>query len=347
MADIVIEPAPGGGAGVPLPADPPEDMDVREPPVSNEDSGDATTIPGQVAAALEAMDSELGKLKKQLKDSKLERALLKPPAFEKPEEEDFYGFRSAFYAVAGTNRWTTATAVAALRNSLKGVARSATLELPLEDCTTLDEALQAVEDLFLPPSTSRLAQTAFEQAGQKDKESLLSYHARLARLFRRAYPNMGGQDHDILLRRFAQGIRHEQVKLQVKRSNARTYREALRAAQDEAAIQDERHGGVGKALMVTASGFSATHFPAPQAAGRKEGRRNPTGCWHCNDPNHIRRHCPKFLKSKAQAKKKGGKDLPRPPGAPAALLVQAAEDSPDEEGNDKATTGEVAQASGF
>ena len=103
---------------------------------------------------------------------------------------------------------------------------------------TLTSFLDAYEARFMPAAATALAQTRYEQSIQQKTETVQQWHNRARELFRRAYPaykNVWATDIR-LINKFAIGLRSAGQKVQVIRSEPRTYREALVAAEKEQGV---------------------------------------------------------------------------------------------------------------
>lgn len=197
--------------------------------------------------------------------------------FENPEKDDWYTFKKQFTALPGALGWTHRQARAALFNCLRGPAAAAASNSPIWEVTDVPlnavdhnpdgetpwrDALLHLEGLFLPRAASQIAKSHFDIAAQQPRESLIAWHTRIRNLFLKAYP--GNADEAALIRRFAAGLRSEQIRRQVFRSDPDTYLIALAAAQNELAVVEMDHALTG-------------HKGEPMEIGAVGKRRNGGG----------------------------------------------------------------------
>ena len=209
-------------------------------------------------------------------------AVLKPRTFGNSTDEDWVNYRRHFEDVVAANGWNAEIACLALSASMVGAAASAVHDIHYNaqapDVTPL---LNDYEARFLPASASQMARVRFDNACQGAKETLLSWHARLRTLYRRAYPN--GNDTP-LIRRFTLGLRNSTLREQVLRQQPADYNAALNAAQNEQSI-----------VEVT----TALHL-GPGEEPMEIGALADMACHFCEKKGHIRRDCRAFQRAREQ-----------------------------------------------
>lgn len=97
-------------------------------------------------------------------------------------------FRSNFEKVASLNKWENDRSVPMLQTCLTDAAARATEHLVFNDQTTLTEALDRMEQIFVNPAATDYYEMTFDLADKEPGESLVTLHTRYRELFLRAFP---------------------------------------------------------------------------------------------------------------------------------------------------------------
>jgi hypothetical protein len=208
------------------------------------------------------------------------RRILPRITFANTDKEDWLSFKESFLNFCRFQRYANDDAKWALKSCMQG---SALLSITAFDHEDADENINALliryEAKFLPPAASGLARTHYEAAKQGSKESLLSYHGRMATLYARAYPNtaLGAPT----IRHFINGLRTTRMKEFVARSNPVTWDEVLNAAQSEQAIVE-----------------SVKPLTADDAMEINAMDRQTVRCHHCDRVGHVRSECALWKKER-------------------------------------------------
>jgi hypothetical protein len=165
------------------------------------------------------------------------RRVLPRITFANGEKEDWLSFKESFLNFARFQRYNLEDSKWALKSCMQGNALLAVTGFNHEDAAEdLNALIVRYEAKFLPPQASALARSQYENAKQGAKESLLSYHGRMATLFTRAYPTVAINAQTI--RNFTTGLKSVKMREFVFRSNPDTWDGVLAAAQSEQATMD-------------------------------------------------------------------------------------------------------------
>jgi hypothetical protein len=203
--------------------------------------------------------------------------------FEGKESDDWITFRRAFENIAALHGYHEDFGRRALQTCMRGVAILAVGQINhAAHGETMEDVLNHYEAKFMPPATSAMAKTLFEGAAQQSKEPVLQFHGRLHALWARAYPAWLNQE-DMLIRRFAQGLRKQRVREHVLRTNPLTYAAALQAAQAEYAILDAHLGGFGQNGVIPGGAASVEPMEI--------GAMADIQCHTCKKYGHMARTC--------------------------------------------------------
>lgn len=207
------------------------------------------------------------------------QTIVRPTPFEYKTAEAWPAWRVHFQSVQRTNDWPDVTARHALQACMQGTAANTVMDIDPMNYFTLAAMLDAYEERFLPAALSQLAKQEFDAAHQRNRESVLEWHARLRSLFRRAYPNT--LDQTQLIRRFMLGVNNEEVQKAVLRDDPQNYARALQVAQNERAVLNAAKG-------------AQSRLPAPANAMVTAVSKEDAICHACGVKGHFKRDCPMF-----------------------------------------------------
>ena len=190
------------------------------------------------------------------------------------------------------NGWEELRFKQEIKRAMEGEAARAVADI---DITVVGQSptqlLDAFQARFLPREASKLARAQFAVATMISSESLLKWHSRLRDLFTLAYPTLEVEDSTVLIDRFIMGIIDHRIKEHVLDANPDTYATALSEAQAKlatASLLSDR-------AQATGFGINALNTPGRTRPNQGSDTQNSnTGCWYCNDPNHIRRDCKSY-----------------------------------------------------
>jgi len=201
--------------------------------------------PQQLATVLQKLQDDNQALKdevhqlRQAQDNRPRvggRKILDLPTYSYNGVDDWMEFRARFETIAELNSLNNDEAKLALKGAMQGTASATIQDIDIRRPPRVEDVLNLYEARFLPASASQMARVNFEAAGQRGKEGIMQFHARLRTLWRRAYPN--ARDDVQLIRRFALGLRRREVREMVLRNNPATYGGALEIAQNELSVLD-------------------------------------------------------------------------------------------------------------
>ncbi len=232
------------------------------------------------------------------------RASRKLNTYEDGEPITWINFRGHFEVVRRINNWDNRRARMELEAALDGVAKSRVADVlnihrpPAgafeADVMPVAQMLDALEARFLPPAASDLSRASFRQAKQGEKESALTFHARLRQLFKHAYPNIHEDDIDTdhnLIDVFCAGLARSTVRNDVIKQRPQTYHQALEVANNMAAaaqVISAADGTPGKGEHKDLPGINAMYsFKHPQ----KPSQGDDNSCHFCHRPGHRLRDC--------------------------------------------------------
>jgi len=253
-------------------------------------------------------------------------AKLRP--FRDPSTDDWSLWRQQFIVVAELRGLNEQQAKSYAYTLMEGPAALAIQDINPRGAETADQMLALYTARFLPAEASELAKADLAMVKQVATEGVLSYHAKIRVLFRRAYPDDANNDAQ-LIATFQRGLHHAQVREAVMRARPATYAEALHTAQSESAIvrlrQSTLFGGRGTAYTPFNKYPKAQEGGLPRfglpISGRAPNRRmdepmdcnamqpeegrgevavmnnggtRAAGCWICDGTDHYKRNCPYF-----------------------------------------------------
>lgn len=228
--------------------------------------------------------------------------------FENSESESWVVWRNHFQNMVLLNEFNDLQARLALSASMSGKAAVATLDIDVQadvngQPATIERVLGLFQARFLPPAASQLARVKFDGARQNHGETVLNFHSRLRALHNEAYPNAFDEVH--LIRKFVQGLRRKDLKMQVMRTSPDTYPEALEAAQNEASVQHlgrlfETGAANPRDEPMDISAMDTEKKTANNNNATTNNSKRKGNCHHCGKPGHWKRDCFKLKDSKGK-----------------------------------------------
>lgn len=204
------------------------------------------------------------------------------------ETQDWAIFRATFECAAQFYGYEDPQAKLALKYCMRDSAARAVGDIPLNnDDQTLGDVLDLYEARFMPNAQSSSAQAQFDLAKQGTRESILQWHARLRALYLRAYPG-GIIDNALPIRRFALGLRRDNVMRQVLRERPEAFAEALACALNEESVI-ESTSPMYQVNMAKRSELKRNiDDPEPMEIGQMA---NNNTCFQCNKKGHFAKDC--------------------------------------------------------
>lgn len=196
-------------------------------------------------------------------------------------------WRTHFSAVAQINNWNDQRRRRELKAAMLGDASRLTGDIDVEPIIpaggaayTIENALTAYAERFLPPAASKVARVEFHNATQRPDETVAQFHGRLREAYFRAYPNDPDPNQSVLLiQQYALGLADAVVCQFVMDRDPQTYIEASNIAQmksaTEAAMRKRPAGKGGINNVGTVTGTP----------------KSDVECWACGNKGHIRADC--------------------------------------------------------
>ena len=204
-----------------------------------------------------------------------------------------------------------------LRSSMIGEALDAVGDLMPAQYSSLSEMLDAYADKFQPPAAQALAQTTYETAKQDKEETILSYHNRMKKLFRNAYPDRkeGWKTDKDLIKRFILGLKDKHIRyqtnVQMTIKQVSDYALVLSIAQGILSVthQEEFYHHGGRTRSSTAEVAALQVEPLEDKEAGESDVLNAIGvngtpydsnkyCKHCTEVGHWKEDCQKYLLKK-------------------------------------------------
>ena len=286
-ADAALAAAAAAGAAAGGAAAPPAAAGgAAAPPAAG--GGAAPAAQPVLAVNLDELESALSRVARGMRSS----GGTKIPVLDKADPAAFLAWRDRAQAALDDNpEWDDLRRRRRITMALTGEAGKAVRHLHYESYRSVDELLDAYQDVFVTTAASRLTRISFQQALQEEQESLSEWHNRCRLTFQQAYPDVLSRDLEVnvtLIDRFVQGLADPTICQGVFDRNPATYAEALTMAESKLA---------GLAMIQYRTG---TVQPRPLKVKQEPGlfamNRGPSAvvqvCWGCNRPGHLRRECP-------------------------------------------------------
>lgn len=231
--------------------------------------------------------------------------------FSSSDANSWSAWKRTYAATRKLNGWDNAASVDQLAAALEGDAssRASGINFAIDNPATtapwtIEDAIKAIDDLFLPKGSGRLAQSLFDQAKQIEGESILDWHSRLRALFERAYPAATLNTSPEIIKRFVMNLRSPALIKDVLTQDPQTYEECLEVSSDKASILYTLQS---KGLL-TPSRTASTDVSAFGDIGAMEGS-NPHAdveCFKCHEYGHYRNDCPKWQEGQNRGGGRGG-----------------------------------------
>ena len=262
--------------------------------------------------------------------SRVFRPIAMPDPFTGTEGEDWDSWLQYFSAHAEINGWNETDTCRWISVRLKGNAQVVFQSVPLEARKHYDQLVATLTARFAPQERQEVRKAEFKAKKRSPLENLVDFASAVRRLATKAYPGVdAGLVDELAKDQFIDGLQSREMRLKVREAAPRTLDDALaRAIQIEAMYQAEAQRSQQQATSSWAetspAGVAAVHA-APSsderllkaleelkvsvltainssAAGSRPGResspRPRSGqrtfkCWHCDQPGHVRRDCPR------------------------------------------------------
>lgn len=211
--------------------------------------------------------------------------------FSNGKDEDWPTFRRGFEHMRRFQQYTEEEAKTCLAYCIRGTAARIIDDIDPRDVNiSLRDLMQLYEARFMPASASAIARAEFEQAQQQPKEQIMVFHGRLRDLWKRAYPEMArnnvrGAD-ALIVRKFAMGLRSEDVRDEVLGTPNLTYEAALEIAQN-------KHSVWVATTTATMGGNPDVKLDAMEIGAIGPANKGTGACYNCGSRNHLIRECPK------------------------------------------------------
>lgn len=230
-------------------------------------------------------------------------------AFANEAEDNWPVWRRQFLTTVRLNGYNDLQQRLALVGAMTGKAALAANDIDVEAVIdnvqpTIGTVLDRYQARFLPEAASQLARIKFDGTRQGNTETCLTYHSRLRALFNEAYP---GEENELtLIRKFIQGLRRTDLKMQVMRCNPITYQQALEAAQNEASVRqlgklyELGAAPIGDEPMEIGAMQERSRYVRTNNAGENTNTANGKRgtCHFCHKKGHWKRECIAFKNSK-------------------------------------------------
>ena len=147
--------------------------------------------------------------------------------------ENFLAWRSQFQVIVNYYRWSDDEAKQLVYVYMKGTALESVMDISLTGPETIQQVLDAYQDLFLPECDSQLLRAQFACVVQMPNESVQKLHARLRVLYHKAYPDAKEHSEVYLIEKFISALNNRKVQNYVRRRKLTTYAKALSIANEE------------------------------------------------------------------------------------------------------------------
>lgn len=238
-------------------------------------------------------------------------------------------FKANFYRCTLLNEWTETRAVLRLQTCLEGAAARAVEHIKFSDITTLQEAIDLYDEIFISKATVALYRAQFRTTERESGETLLLFHTRLREVFIRGHPKVKNIENNFdLNERFTVGLKNIQLSRALRGDtnwDEMTYTELLQRATQLTATDMmvrrayEGTSGGKKSLNALGPSMELDSTPAkedqvsslfsPQSRGRGKQRGRGRGgpsfrhnqgprCYQCQDPGHYVQDCPQMKSAK-------------------------------------------------
>jgi len=214
-------------------------------PTANLTAAEKTLVDTVNTALKKAYESETElyqlSLKKAITQDDHERramsSMLRFKAYSKePGSTSWHNWKTHFLTLCAAQQLSETNKKQILLACMMDSAASIVSDLDPDSFMTFPEMLEAFEKWFQPPAASALSRIAYNKCVQAAEEDILTYHARLRELFRKAFPGEPWHSKQDLIYKFATGLRNKTVSRAVLRAQSTSYQDALNAAQNEAAV---------------------------------------------------------------------------------------------------------------
>jgi hypothetical protein len=293
-----------------------------------------------MAMSNQELQDEINKLKTLLKQQPAKAPRQKPMMFSDATPEAWFEWKSHYQSVVDANGWSHSSARKMARTCMLGqvleciqeVDTNAEIPDGKDDADDYMDLLKEYELRLVPSNYQKALLRKVALAGQRDDETIFSWHSRLLTMYKKAYPEIQqSQDMDYmhwpaLVVRFIDGLRNEEVAdlVRQKVEDDTDYKEALELADKMDGVWQTRQGQqtadfpVDKRQPWRVEQMRAG--PAPKRA--RPAARNDKGsfrgrCYNCyNFCGYRRVDCPHPSMKKARPAPSPASPAATPRGAP-------------------------------
>lgn len=246
--------------------------------------------------------------KKEEEDQKKKQGIeRKLSVFSTANAEDWLNWREHYNAVSDLKGWDEEYRRKMIRSSMYGDALACVSGIHIDEipahpgapaqplnglpavapraarpALTSEQILDAYEAKFVPEGNSYYARQAFLESRQRHSESLVEWHTRLIRLYRRAEPQANTDTTKELIERFGTGIHDHRIIEELVNKRPDTMSKALN-------IATSKQGALSAYSEVKRIGRRTT---AGLYSLDTERKSENVQCWLCKERGHIRSECP-------------------------------------------------------
>ncbi len=218
---------------------------------------------------------------------------LKLRKLERVDHDSWKAWRAMFINMATECEWTNTRARRMIQAHMDGPAFSCVEHIDIAatpaaghaDAANYVDLLDLYEKVFVSSTATTYARSLYWNSRQLEEESILSWHTRCKRLFKRAYPAKDYNGDPDLIRRFLRGLNNKTFAIAALQQAAPTYDENRDVVEKivSSYMEFERPG---TSHAIQAFGPSGSL----NAMGKSDEGSGPN-CYVCRKPGHTWRNC--------------------------------------------------------